>query len=133
MPFPIDRGEIAKTEDTLGVRFPASHIGVMRRSNGGAVEAVDDVWQLVPFRNSTSAKMISRTASDIVSETQSHRERPGFPSKAVVVALNGTPECLCFLPREDDPGRLSETVYLWSPDSPDLASVVEDFAELVFL
>lgn len=131
MPFPIDRDEIAKTEEMLGVRFPASHAERMLRNNGGELNAVDDVWRLHPFRDSMNPARIARTANDIATETRNWRTWPGAVQAGVVIADNGTGDVLVLMPRPDQPDQLADAVYWWDHETGELNSIAEGLAELL--
>jgi len=50
MPFPVDAKWITKTEEKLGVRFPASFVTAMSKMNGGSVRTPIDEFQLLVLR-----------------------------------------------------------------------------------
>ena len=73
MPFPIPLAKIAETEGSMGVTFPASFRQRMSRDNGGELELDDEPWWLIPFRDTTNKKTLSRSCNDIRRETDEAR------------------------------------------------------------
>ena len=128
MPFPVDIQFVKAAEQLLGVLFPPSFVVRMVRQNGGEVFAGGDCWQLYPFFDSSDRTRLKRTCNDIVRETKSDRDRPGFPSKAVAIATNGTGDRLVLIAAED--GMLSHEVYWWDHETDALNKVADDFSEL---
>lgn len=49
MPFRVDIKHIEETENKLGLIFPEIFKEKMKKENGGEIETVDDVWQIIPF------------------------------------------------------------------------------------
>ena len=85
MPFPVDLKFVTEAERKLGVKFPASFVLRMVRSNGGEVATPPDSWVLFPFLDTSDRKRLKRTCNDIVLETRKAREWRGFPGKGVAI------------------------------------------------
>jgi hypothetical protein len=103
----------------------------MVRVNGGGVQmSMDDGWQLYPFQDSSDRKRLARTCNDIVRETLSARNRPGFPPNAVAIGDNGGGDVLILLPQPDRPDLLSHEVYWWDHETDEIEKVADDFSEL---
>jgi hypothetical protein len=130
MPFPITAEEIAKTESKLGLTFPLGFKARMIRDNGGEIKAADDYWQLIPFFDTSDKKRLARTCNDIVRETKSASEQPGFPEGAVVVADNGTGDLLLLVPTETDSKALGEEIYFWNHETRETELVSASIQEL---
>jgi hypothetical protein len=130
MPFPLDRQWVTRTEQLLGVRFPLSFVARMMRENGGEISTDADHWFLFPFRDETDRKRLSRTTSDIIHETKSAHEWPGFPTGAVAIATNGGGDLLVLLPDDNEPAALRPEVYWWDHETGDIEKVADDFEEV---
>ena len=129
MPFPVDSVFIDRAVEKLGIRLPLSYIACMQRSNGGEVEAADDVWQLYPIFDDSDKTRIRRTCNDIVRETKLAREWPDFPPNGVAIADNGSGDKLVFVPN-DFADRLAEVVYWWDHETGELTAIADDFGAL---
>lgn len=120
MPFPTAESFIAAAEAQLGLRLPAELRTHLLKSNGGEVEFDDDHWKLHPVFDSTDRKHAGRTADHIVRETQQAKRWTGFPPEPVVIAGNGTGDCLVLLPDPSNPSQLGSTVSLWNHETKQL-------------
>ncbi|MCX4240085.1 SMI1/KNR4 family protein [Paraliomyxa miuraensis] len=130
MSWPIGIDAIRATEENLGVRFPIDFVVGMKNRNGGEVQALDDLWSLHPFLDTSDRKKMVRTSNDIVRETMSFREMEWFPQTGVVLAsLNGS--CLLLLPEEGDPTRLKDEVFVWRMDEDGVETVFRSTAEML--
>lgn len=130
MPWPVSIQAIRAAEAKLGVRFPDDLVAGMTAMNGGAVRALNDVWPLLPFLDTSDRKRTARTSNDVVRETLSFREMEWFPQEAVVLAaLDGN--CLLLLPQANDPSRLKDEVFVWHMDAGGVECVFESTAELM--
>lgn len=89
MPFPVEEQYIIQTERKLSVTFPDSFRKKMMRENGGEILTEVDDWQLYPFLDASDRKRLTRTANDIVRETEQAREWRDFPEAAVAIGENG--------------------------------------------
>ena len=127
MPFPVDIRYVHDTEAKLGVKFPPSFVVRMVKSNGGEVTTPPDAWQLYPFLDSSDRKRLARTCNDIVRETASARQWPGFPPQAVAIAANGCGDQLVLLPQPDALQYLGHEVYFWDHETGQLHKVADDF------
>lgn len=130
MPWPVSRDAIRDAEAKLGVRFPIDFVAGMRALNGGEVRAVDDVWVLCPFLDTSDRKRLSRTSNDITRETSSFRELEWFPAGAVVIAVLNQ-DCLLLLPADDDPSRLRDEVFVWRLEAEGVEPVFATTGELM--
>jgi hypothetical protein len=127
MPFSLDEKELQRTEEEIGAVLPESYRKAMMKCNGGAVEALDDTWELFPIFDRSSRKHISRTCNHILKETKSAQEWTTFHENAYAIAGNGTGDLLVIF-RE---GTLFEPqILVWCHEDGALITVAEDFAEL---
>lgn len=131
MPFPVDERFIIATETKLGVKFPPDYAGRMMQQNGGTIETSSDAWALYPILDSSDKKRLQRTCNDVVRETASAREWPGFPGAAVAIAGNGSGDQLILFPSDAGSGILSEEVHWWDHETGDFRKVASRFEELV--
>ncbi|MEE8114630.1 MAG: SMI1/KNR4 family protein [Nitrososphaerales archaeon] len=69
MPFDLSEDQLIATEKELAATFPKSYRSKMKRANGGSVEAADDVWELIPIRDVSDRKRLSRTTNHVLLET----------------------------------------------------------------
>ncbi len=131
MPFPVDSQWIRQTEVKLGVRFPASFVIAMSKSNGGSVRTQIDDFELFPFLDASDRTRIRRTCNSIDRETNSARNHwHGFPAGAVAIGANGGGDLLILIPMPDEPNTLQHTVYWWDHETGEVDAVADDFAEL---
>jgi hypothetical protein len=121
MPFPVDEKYIIETEKELGKGFPSWFRIKMMSENGGQIEAVGDVWEIYPFWNKASKKVMKRTADDILRNTKSALEWETFPRDAVAIATNGTGDLLVFLPENET--HFSNTTHHWNHETGEVAQV----------
>ena len=131
MPFPLDGRWISETEQKLGVRFPASFVTAMTKSNGGSVQTRVDEFILFPFFDGSDRKRIQRTCGSIDRQTKSARnDCHGFPADAVVIGENGGGDLLILLPMADRPDALQHSVYWWDHETGMVDKVSDDFSNL---
>lgn len=130
MPFPLDIRFVRDTEQKLGRRFPLSFVSRMLQSNGGTVSVQGETWFLFPFFDTTDKKRIARTCNDIIRETRSNQDRPGFPANAVAIAENGGGAFLLLLPDDAASDRFGDTIYFWERGSDVVSPVADDFYDL---
>jgi len=97
MPFDLGVPCIVEAERQLGASLPVSYKAAMSRSNGGEIEARDDVWQLHPIADTSDRKRLARTANHIIRETASAGAWPRFPAQALAIGANGSGDRLVFL------------------------------------
>lgn len=127
MAFNVSEQFVRAAELALGATLPPGYRAAMMANNGGTVDAGGDDWELCPIRDSSDRKRLARSASDIVTETARCREWRGFPLDAVVIAQNGTGDCLV-LRREGDvflPGA-----WIWRHEDAALMPAGPDFTAL---
>lgn len=130
MPFPIPESEILKTEQKLGLTFPASFRAAMMQENGGEIITDEDEWEIRPFLDTTDRKRLSRTCNDILQETKAAKEWGQFPGTGVAIAANGCGDHLFFLPSASDPARLDDKVYAFWHEEARIECIAESFAEI---
>ena len=130
MPFPVDEIFIKQTEEKLGVEFPSSFKAKMMMDNGGELATEEDDWQLFPFFDSSDKKRLSRTANNIVRETEVAKKWPNFSANCVAIASNGSGDLLVFKRESSQAKKLEEVVYFWSHETGELEIVSSSFSEL---
>ncbi|MFG0253947.1 MAG: SMI1/KNR4 family protein [Rhodopirellula sp. JB053] len=131
MPFPVDSKWIRKTENKLGVRFPASFVAAMSEMNGGSVRTRIDDFNLFPFLDASDRKRIQRTCGSIDRETATARKDwTGFPPDAVAIGANGGGDLLVLIPMPDESDSLQHSVYWWDHETGDVELVADDFGDL---
>lgn len=130
MKFPIDEKYIAEGESELGVKFPSTFTEKMRKENGGRIETSDAPYTLYPFFDKTDIKRIKRTANHIVLETKNARKWSNFPPAGVAIGDNDYGDRLVLLPKDDDPSRLKDLIYIWSHETGELTAIANDINEL---
>jgi len=114
VPFPVDSGFIEQAESKLAVRFPDPHRRRLLRDNGGElVLTPDDVWQLFPVRDESTAERLRRTWDDVVPRTEAARAWPRFSSTAVAIGEDGGGDLLVLLPD----GSAACAVAVWNHDT----------------
>jgi len=128
MAFDLDEAWVAKSEAALGARLPQAYRLAMMRENGGEFIAAGEEWQLHPILDGSARQRLARTCNDIVRETRVAAEWPGFPPHAVVIAANGSGDCVVFLRAGDEYGAAP---CLWSHETRALARLADDFGVLV--
>lgn len=127
MPFALTEEELQKTEAELRARLPASYRQSMTTANGGDIELDGDVWQLFPIRDTSSRKLVSRTANHIIRETNTAREWERFPENALAIASNGTGDLLV-LRRH---GRqFGPEILVWRHEDGELEPAAGEFEQL---
>ena len=82
-------------------------------------------------RQKTAATNLQRTCNEVVRETASAREWPGFPGAAVAIAGNGSGDQLILLPSAAESGILSEEVHWWDHETGDFQKVASRLEELI--
>ena len=127
MPFDLAEPYILEAERELGASLPVSYKTAMAQSNGGELEALDDVWQLHPIADSSDRKRLARTANHIIRETASMQGWARFPAGALAIGGNGTGDCLVFLRSANSFGP---AVHLWSHETGQTELLARDFNEL---
>jgi hypothetical protein len=130
MPFPVDEKFVVKTEDKLGVRFPASFRNKMMENNGGEVQTPPDAWNLYPFFDTSDKKRIKRTSNDIVRETNKAREWPNFPEGAIAIGSNGSGDQLIFIKKTNNHLELNKSVFWWDHETGNINKIADDFKEI---
>ena len=128
MPFDLSEEQLLATEVVIGARFPESYRQRMMRSNGGEVAAASDYWKLIPLRDTTDRRRLSRTANHVLVETKSFSEFPTWHDNAFAIAENGTGDALVMI-REGN--QIKPQVLYWSHEDGTLQSIAEDFSSLV--
>lgn len=129
MPFPVDEKYIRQTENTLGVKFPASYRMKMLSENGGEISTANDDWQLFPFLDSSDSKRISRTCNDLIREGKKALELNDFPPNGTAIGSNGSGDYLVFVQKIID--QLSEEVFIWRHETGVLEKLHAGFLPLL--
>lgn len=127
MPFDLSEEQLKATESEIGATFPESYRRQMMRSNGGEVNAVSDYWSLIPLRDTSDRKRLSRTANHLLVETKSFSGFPSWPENAYAVAENGTGDALVMF---RDGAQIKPQVFCWHHEDGALELVTEDFSSL---
>lgn len=127
MPFNLSETFILEAERRLGASLPFSYKTAMARSNGGEIEALDDVWQLYPIADTSDRKRMARTANHIILETASMQGWAKFPPNALAIGGNGSGDCLVFLRAAQS---FSPAVHVWSHETGTSELLAQDFSEL---
>ena len=127
MPFDLRETQLARAEKVLGARFPDSYRQAMMRSNGGEREALGDAWELIPIRDDSSQKRLSRTCNDVLSETDQFRLWRAWPQRGIGIARNGVGDALVLL---QENGSVRPEVYAWWHETGSLEEVAKDFGDL---
>lgn len=73
----------------------------------------DDVWQLFPVRDESTAERLRRTWDHIVRRTEAARAWPRFPSTAVAIGEDGSGDLLVLLPD----GSAACAVAVWNHET----------------
>jgi hypothetical protein len=127
MPFELAELYVQEAESLLGARFPDSYRRAMMQSNGGEIEAAGDVWELIPIRDSSSRKRLSRTCYDVLSQTDEFRLWCSWPKRAIGIARNGVGDALVLLrPGEE----MRPAIHAWWHETGQVEWIANDFADL---
>jgi hypothetical protein len=129
MAFPLDIQFVKRAEARLGRKLPLGYVVKMCRDNSGQVATGDDEWQLYPIFDDSDRKRLKRTCNDIVRETASARDWPGFPPGALAIGSNGGGDHLVLL-ADPETDRYTEAVYWWDHETDALHKVADAFEEL---
>jgi hypothetical protein len=116
MSFPVEEKFIVAAEQELGRPLPEPLRSRLGRANGGEIEIEGDVWTLHPIPDNSDRKRVSRTANNILRETDMARSWSGFPSTAISIAEDGTGDRMVL--REG-----SNVIERWRHDSRDCLAV----------
>ena len=127
MPFDLSEDQLIATETDLGASFPESYRSRMKRANGGSVEVSDDIWELIPIRDVSDRKRLSRTSNHVLLETASFSEWKLWPENAYAIGQNGTGDALVIF-------RCGPTfepeVFVWRHEDGALELAANDFSIL---
>lgn len=129
MPFPVDVQFVKRAEIKLCKKLPLGYVAHMCRNNGGEVITRTDSWQLYPIFDDSDKKRLKRTCNDIIRETASAKQWPGFPDDAIAIGTNGGGDQLVLLPEAGD-DRFGDAIYWWDHETDELNKVADDFSEL---
>jgi hypothetical protein len=130
MAFNLSEQYVQEAEVALAARLPESYRVAMMANNGGEVDAADDDWELIPIRDSSDRKRLARSCNDIVTETKSYREQSGFPDDVVVIAENGSGDCLLFRRQGN---AFHPAPHVWLHETRTLMKISDDFSDLARL
>ena len=127
MAFNLAEQYVQQAEDALGATLPQNYRVAMMTNNGGEVDVADDDWELIPIKDSSDRKRLARSCNDIVAETKSYQEQSGFPVDVVVIAENGSGDCIVFR-REGN--VFHPAPHVWNHETRTLLKICDDFSEL---
>ena len=127
MPFDLSAEQLAKSESEIGAKFPESYRARMMASNGGSVSVLNNEWELIPFRDTSTTKRLSRTANNHLVEVEQFKKWSRWPEGAVAIAANGCGDALLFLKvgSEFDP-----RVFVWWHETGQLVVAEEEFSSV---
>lgn len=129
MPFPITQEEITKTEEELNLKFPPSFIQKMQVDNGGELIIDDEDWQLIPFKNRATKKLLIRTCNDLIYELKQTLEWDNFSKDCIPFAFDGMGNYLVF--KKEKEKILGNEIFFWFHETGKLTKKAEDFKELM--
>ncbi len=127
MPLNLSEEQLRATETEIGAKFPDSYREQMMRSNGGEINAGSDYWNLIPLRDTTDRKRLSRTANHVLVETKSLSGFPSWHENAIAIAENGTGDALVMF-RDGD--QIKPRVFYWCHEDGALELLADDFSSL---
>ena len=130
MPFPVDVTFVNQTERKLGVKFPPAYVNAIVKSNGGEIETEVDFWHLFPIFDTSDIRRLKRTCNDVVRETRSAQDRPGFPPEAVAIGSIGGRDLLILIRRSDNHELLDHAVNWWDHETDEVEKVANGFSDL---
>ncbi len=128
MPFPIINEFIKRTESILGFEFPIIYRSGMMKCNGGTIETEDDAYEIVPIYNEENIKTLKRTFPGVARMTLDHRQMECFPLDGVVVAQNGTGDCLILMVNGN--GILGDEIWHWEFHGGTLTKIADNLDEI---
>ena len=127
MPFDLSEDQLKAAEVEIGATFPDSYRSRMMQSNGGEIDTGSDCWNMIPLKDTSDRKRLSRTTNHVLIETKSFSGFPLWPQSAIAIAENGTGNALVMLRNGD---QLGPQVYYWCHDDGALELLAEDFSAL---
>jgi len=127
MPFPVEEKYIIQTETELEVKFPPQFRNRMIKVNGGELFKDTFEFELYPFFDKSSRKMISRTCNHIGLETKKAREWSNFPDNGIAIAADGLGNQLILTHNGD--GKLEEELYVWDHEIGQVKKIAETINE----
>lgn len=130
MGFNLAEQHVRDAENALGATLPDAYRVAMMANNGGTVDAANEEWELIPIRDPSDRKRLARTCNDIVAETKKYSDWRGFPADVVVIAENGSGDCILFR-REGN--RFHPAPHIWHHETRSLLKLNDDFSALVRL
>jgi hypothetical protein len=125
--FDLDERYVEQAEEALGANLPQNYRIAMMANNGGELVAANDDWELIPIRDPSDRKRLARSCNDIVAETASYRDWSGFPADVVVIAENGSGDCIVFR-REGN--VFHPAPHVWNHETRTLLKLGDDFSQL---
>jgi len=125
--FDLSEEQLKITESDVGAMFPDSYRLYMMRSNGGACSAKSDNWNIIPIRDASDRKRLSRTANHVLIETKSFSEFPNWHEGAFAIAENGTGDALVMFLKDM---KFEPQIFYWRHENGSLELVAKDFADL---
>ena len=129
MPFPADDKAVRRAEEKLGRRLPDAFVARLKRQNGGeAYDSSGYVWWLHPVYDDSDRRRLKRSFNDIIRETVTARQWPGFPVEAIAVGADDAGNFLVLLPARE--GAFGDTVYVFDHETREVKPIAETFDEL---
>lgn len=107
--LPID--QLEETEEEIEARFPDHCRTSMLDKNGGTIELNEDQWEIIPIRDTTDRKRISRTCNNVISETELFSEWGNWHDNAYAIAHNGAGDVLVLLRTGS---KFEHGIYVWT-------------------
>lgn len=127
MAFNLPIEQLEACEKELGLSFPEHYRNALLEENGGTVETNEDYWEIVPIKDKTDRKRLSRTCNDIIHETNSFSKFNNWHENAYVIAQNGSGDALVFF-REGN--RFEKEIFMWSHEDGALQFITDDLSSL---
>ena len=127
MPFDLSDEQLTSTESDIGAVFPETYRLRMKEDNGGAIFAKSDYWNLIPIRDTSDRKRVSRTANHVLVETESFSGFPHWHDNALAIAENGAGDALVMFQQGV---QISHQVFYWSHEDGRLELIADDFSKL---
>jgi hypothetical protein len=127
MPFALTEVQLSKSEEVIGARFPSAYRERIKRLNGGAVLAAADVWQVIPIRDTTDRKRLSRSANHVILETRAFSNWRYWHENAYAIAENGSGDALVIFRK--GPGFEPE-VFVWRHEDGAIELVAKSFSDI---
>ena len=113
----MDLTFIEKLESELKLKVPEAYLARMKDENGGVITTREHEWKLFPFLDKSDIEKMIKTCVHIGIEIRNALAWDDFPREGVAVGKNVYGDLLFLLPERDQPGVLSEIIYVWVRES----------------